>query len=338
MSPEIAVQLKLQEALQDRMDSNSHLGDRSRYIGASEIGNCLRRVTAAKLEPESFDAASMGRMLAGRALENEVVQLVRTALNGRLRNTGRNQLEAVDAVIPFKAHPDGRIMGDDDRGDGLLEVKTASTTAFKRYQKDGLPQQYLDQVQAQMGLTGLTWALVVLVSRENLAETCTFLTQFNREHYTELYNRALRWMEAMKSDLPLDFVKGEPDRGYCFNCPVAHRCPEHLAQKDAVAAGEIPAVVSLELEAELEELASVESALDPLQERSRELRDRIKEVMEGLGATKTSLPSGVINLVTTSRSNFDAKALQRELPEIHQRFLRTSASTHLRITFRGESA
>lgn len=338
MSPELSITLKLHEALQDRLDGNSRLGDRRCYLGASEVGTCLRRVTAAKLEPESFDTASMGRMLAGRALENEVVQLVRTALNGRLRNTGRNQMEAVDPFIPFKAHPDGRIIGDDERGDGLLEVKTASTTVFKRFQKDGLPQQYLDQVQAQMGLTGLGWALVVLVSRENLAETCTYLTQFNREHYTELYNRAVRWQEAIKTDSPLDFVKGEPDRGYCFNCPIAHECPEHLARRKSIAKEEIPETVSLELDAELEELASVETSLEPLQERSRELRERIKSVLEDLGSPKVSVSSGVAQLVTSTRSSFDAKALHREAPEVHRRFLRTTTFTNLRVSFRGESA
>ena len=122
MSPETLVPLNLQEALQTRLEANSRLSHRHTYLGASEVGGCLRRVVAAKLQSEQFDSASMGRMLAGRALENEVVQLVRTALNGRLRNTGRNQLEVLHLELPFRAHPDGRIVGDDDQGDGVLEV------------------------------------------------------------------------------------------------------------------------------------------------------------------------------------------------------------------------
>lgn len=128
--------LPFHQALLTRMEPPSRLADRRSYIGASEVGNCLRRVVASKLTPDTLDSASMGRMLAGRVMENEVVQLVRIALNGHLRNTGRNQLEMIHPELPFHAHPDGRIVGDE--GDGVLEVKTASATVFKRYQSEGL--------------------------------------------------------------------------------------------------------------------------------------------------------------------------------------------------------
>jgi len=107
MNVPIVDQAGMQLALQSRMEQNSRLGDRTQYIGASEVGSCLRHVVSSKLYPEPFDQASMGRMLAGRAMENEVVQLVRLALNGRLRNTGRVQLDLHHPKLPFHAHPDG---------------------------------------------------------------------------------------------------------------------------------------------------------------------------------------------------------------------------------------
>ena len=244
MNVPILDQAGMQFALQSRMEQNSKLGDRSQYIGASEIGSCLRRVVLSKLNPEPFDLASMGRMIAGKAMENEVVQLVRITLNGRLRNTGRVQLDLCHPTLPFHAHPDGRIIGGFDGldGDGVLEVKTASASTFKRFQSDGLPQNYQDQVQAQMGLAGLTWALLVLVSRENLAEMTTFTIRFDPEHYAELEVRATKAANALKNNIQND-LPGEPERGFCHTCPYSGNCALFQGLRRAGESGEVAEVM-----------------------------------------------------------------------------------------------
>jgi len=343
MTPTIITQAAIYTALQTRMEQNARLGDRTQYIGASEVGSCLRRVVSSKLYPEPLDLASMGRMLAGRAMENEVVQLVRLALNGRLRNTGRVQLDLHHPTLPFHAHPDGRIIGGFDGldGDGVLEVKTASASTFKRYQSDGLPQNYLDQVQAQMGLSGLTWALVVLVSRENLAEMATFIIRFDHRHYARLEERATRAMRVMTScvetyniqnDLP-----GEPDRGFCHTCPYSANCDVFQAQREAGKRGEIPEVTRLQLECQLEELAELESIAEPAQERITELRDQVKVALQMSGANKVLLENGIVQMVDSSRTSFDSKALQRDAPDMYAHFQKTSTFSTLRITHKGDS-
>ena len=331
MKAETLVPLHLQAALTSRLDHNARLGDRRSYVGASEVGSCLRKVVASKLTPEPFDTPSMGRMLAGKAMENEVVQLVRLALNGSLRNTGRNQMEAVHPELPFYAHPDGRIVGED--GDGILEVKTASTALFKRYSKDGLPQSYIDQVQTQLGLSGLSWGLVVLVSRENLAEVETFRIPYSPVSFEHLVERARTASEAMK----LGFLpSGEPERGYCFSCPFAKDCPEHQAQRKALSDGELPDVKRLELECQLEELAGLESDLEPMQERVTELRNRLKDHLLDSGIGRVALEGGTVQLIASSRTSLDGKTLQREAPEVYQRYLRTTTFSTLRVIFHGD--
>ena len=335
MNVETLHPLELKEALQARMAADARLPDRQAYLGASEVGTCLRRVVAAKISPEPFDAPSMGRMLAGRALENEVVQLVRIALNGRLRNTGRVQLELRHPNLPFRAHPDGRIVGNGEEGDGVLEVKTASASLFKAFQKEGLPQAYVEQVQAQLGLSGLSWGLVVLVSRENLAELGTFLIQFDPDIWDGLVVRAEAWQEAMSTgELPV----GEPDRGHCHSCTMARDCPQHQARRESAAKGELPELTLLELECLAEELASLEQELDPLQQRSGDLKERLKTILQAFGVGQVELESAAVNLVPSIRTSLDAKAIQREAPELYQRFLKTSTIATLRITFRGEHA
>ena len=339
MDSESSIPVPLHQAISRRLNDNARLGDRRSYVGASEIGSCLRRVVSSKLFPEPFDQASMGRMLAGKAMENEVVQLVRIALNGRLRNTGRVQLELKHPSLPFHAHPDGRIIGGlaGLDGDGVLEVKTASASTFKRYQSDGLPQIYIDQVQAQMGLSGLLWALVVLVSRENLAEMTTFTMKFDSDHFTRLESRAALIATALRENNIQEELKGEPERGFCHTCAYSDNCAVYQAQREAGKRGEIPEVTRLQLECQLEELASLESMSGPMQDRISELRDQVKTALLSSGATKVVLDCGTVQMVESSRTSFDSKSFQREAPDIYARFQKTSTFSNLRITTRGVS-
>jgi len=324
----------MQLALRSRLEQNARLGDRTKYIGASEIGSCLRRVVLSKLYPKPFDQASMGRMLAGKAIENEVVQLVRIALNGRLRSTGRAQLDLHHPSLPFHAHPDGHIIGGFDglEGDGVLEVKTTSASTFKRFQSDGLPQNYLDQVQAQMGLSsGLTWALVVLVSRENLAEMTTFTVRFDPEHYARLEARATKAIDVLTYNIQNE-LPGEPDRGFCHTCPYAANCAVFLSLRRAGESGEVAEVVRLQLECQMDELVNLEHELDPLQERTTELREQIKTTLADYLINRVVLERGVLQMVTSTRTNFDSKALLRDAPDLYNRYLKTSTFTNLRVT------
>ena len=339
MQSESSIPIPLHEAISTRLNDNPRLGDRRSYIGASEIGSCLRRVVSSKLFPEPFDQASMGRMLAGKALENEVVQLVRIALNGRLRNTGRVQLDLKHPTLPFHAHPDGRIIGGFDglKGDGVLEVKTASSNTFRRFQSEGLPIHYLDQVQSQMGLSGLQWAMVVLVSRENLADQTTFTIRFNPEHYAQLEERAARATGVLTHNNILTELSGEPDRGFCFSCPFSRNCESFCALREAGQRGEVPEVTRLQLECQLEELSSLESLSGPMQDRISELRNQVKTALLNTGASKVVLDNGTVQMVESSRTSFDSKLLQREAPDLYARFQKTSAFSTLRITIRGVS-
>jgi len=318
-------------ALQSRLEQNARLGDRTQYIGASEIGSCLRRVVCSKLYPEPFDNASMGRMLAGKALENEVVQLVRIAINGQIRNTGRVQLDLQHPTLPFRAHPDGRITGDADN-DGVLEVKTASSATYKRFQSEGLPANYISQVQGQMGLSKLSWALVVVVSRENLAEMAQFTIRFDPEHFAALERRATLAAAVLQDVNLLDQLEGETENGFCHTCPYSDHCTAFQTKREAGKRGEIPEVTRLQMECALEELSELEAISGPAQERIAELRDQVKAALLNSGASKVLLDNGTVQMVESSRTSFDSKSLQREAPDLYNRFQKTSTFSTLRIT------
>lgn len=328
----IPVPLSLVPALQARLVGGRVFESRSSYFGASEIGLCLRATIGGKLEPQPLDALSMGRMLAGRALENEIVQIIRAMLPGQVRETGRAQQELHHPELPFRAHPDGRITG--DSGDALLEVKTASAATFKRYVEHGLPEHYVDQVQAQMGLAGIHKAIVVLASRENLAQVQVFEVSFEPGRFALLEERAATGaLHLAQGTLP----EGEPERGFCVTCPMASSCGAMQERRSAGQRGEIPALLKLQLEAQAEELSELESSLEPLLTRASELREQIRQSLDLSGAKRIHLDSATVQLVSNSRTSFDSKALLRESPEIYNRFLKTTTFTNLRVSWkRGE--
>ena len=77
--------------------------------------------------------------------------------------------------------------------------------------------------------------------------------------------------------------------------------------------------------------------LDPLQARTTELREQIKTTLGTFGVQRVVLDGGTAQIISSTRTSFDGKALQRESPEIYSRFLKTSTYTTLRLNLKGAS-
>jgi uncharacterized protein (UPF0179 family) len=123
----------------------------------------------------------------------------------------------------------------------------------------------------------------------------------------------------------------------CHTCPYSAQCASYQAQREAGQRGEIPDVTRLQLECQLEELGSLEATLGPLQERVSELRDQVKTALVSAGANKVVLETSTIQIVESSRTSIEGKALQREAPDLYARFAKTSTCSSLRITYQGAS-
>ena len=119
---------------------------------------------------------------------------------------------------------------------------------------------------------------------------------------------------------------------------MARDCPQHQARRESAGKGELPELTLLELECLAEELASLEQELDPLQQRSGDLKERLKSILQAFGVGQVELEAAAVQVIPSIRTSLDAKAIQREAPELYQRFLKTSTIATLRITFRGEHA
>lgn len=120
--------------------SDPNLGDRSTYVGSSDIGGCPRKVVLEKLYPTPLDTASRLRQMRGHVGEALIEKLF--AVTGR---SYIHQLELIHPEEPFQAHVDFTFT-DDPHTAHIVEVKTVN----------GLPDDpfpsWLDQLHWQMGL------------------------------------------------------------------------------------------------------------------------------------------------------------------------------------------
>jgi hypothetical protein len=336
----------LNSALLERFHGGKTFEDRETYVGASEVGTCLRLVAWRKLHPaesQITDPKSAGRMRAGTILENEFVQMVRLALGGKVRETGGAQAEIVVPDAPMRLHPDGRILasaiadlagheihvlGVDGKpmvldalpeGDGALEIKTAASYQMRRFLREGLSLAYKDQTQCQTGSQGLKWGLLVLGSRENLEDVAVFFWHADPDAYEAAKERARRTMAAVEKIQAgiLEEQAGlpEPDteRGYCQYCPIADTCPALVAAKAVGDAAPIPP----DLLPDVEALAETYLELKPQADEFEEAKNTLRDLLINAGVTKGDvLPDGTKISMTLNKgkTTADAKALARKYP------------------------
>jgi hypothetical protein len=333
----------LSKAVYDRLGGGRSFSERDSYFGASEVGRCQRKVLAEKVatvpETEKFSVHGAWKVLMGRSMENEVVQVLRGA-GLMLRETGNKQVEVLHPGMPyFRCHPDGRVMapfehkGPED-GDGSLEAKSTSNYMAKIWIADGLPQDYLEQANSQMGLQGLKWGLFVAVWRETVKDAELpfvhwWILDFDAELYAQSEARAER-MEAARKVLAADWdaqeeprvlnldllPEGEPTRGYCEQCHLARTCKAYLNSAPDIAPGEaLPDAARLELEVILEELADVEPQWSPLDKRLKALKEQAKPLVPINIKRDFVLDGGTVKVGMKSVSDFSAERLLAAIRE-----------------------
>jgi CRISPR-associated exonuclease Cas4 len=118
------------------------LGDRSLYIGASDIGNCPRKVVLGKRQPVTHDTRTLLRFSRGHLVEDLLANIF-TAGGARFER----EAETVHPNEPFRAHLD--FLFGERRGRTplhILEVKSVSGIPGEPY------PSWVDQLYFQIGM------------------------------------------------------------------------------------------------------------------------------------------------------------------------------------------
>lgn len=141
---------------------------RQGFIGGTDIQHilwlepygCARRLWYQKTgAPQDREFSVTEPIVCGKRMEDSVAEDVKemTGWNIRRKKATANghELQRVDRAIVGQ-----------DRGPGVLEIKTVSGRAYWDWKRDGVPLGYLMQVQWYMRVLGWKWACLAALNRE----------------------------------------------------------------------------------------------------------------------------------------------------------------------------
>jgi hypothetical protein len=162
-----------------------------RYIGASSIGNpCVRAiwygykgVIGEAIDPKlqiTFDIGKKVEELILSYLEVSEVKIIRA-------NEESKFLYCEDSNIPeFQGHMDAILELGDRKV--ILEIKTAKSSSFSTFKKDGLKKwsnSYYAQLQSYMGMSSIYESIIIAINKDS-SEMHSEWVYFNEDDYINL--------------------------------------------------------------------------------------------------------------------------------------------------------
>ncbi len=259
-------------------DRAAFLAERKLGIGGSDAASlfnigwgCQRRLWYGKRStPEDFPREETDAMALGQFLEPWFAEKY-------AKQTSRH-LEIQMHVYSHPIHTELRVnvdrfvwkdYGDHGEGFGVLEIKSCGRAAFYKYKREGLPEDYILQLQWGMMVTGATWGSFAIGCRDD-----GNLMYWDHEADAKLHAEMLAagpafWATVENGPIP-DAL--EPDDRRCQQCEFRVTCQGS-------------ALVELAPESDY----TPDESLRPLVQEFIERRDLRKEASELFEETKAEL-------------------------------------------------
>lgn len=279
---------------------SSHLGDRTVYVGASDIAGCPRKAALGKQTPSDYDIKTLLRFSRGHAAQAMYADFFRTG--GALFE---EEVEVKHPQFPeIRCHIDFLFYA--NRQTKRLHVVEMKST-------DGIPDEpyasWVDQLHVQMGLLHLTLdpeveiggsILVVDLNAGTYREFNNYAP--NKLVFNQLMEKGQHILAATRGDCA---PKTEP--GFlCGYCSFRHGCPAHAIDMDLPPEIHDAGKAYLELN---EQKKGIEARLEVLKNEILTFTDGVfKGASDGILVTVTSVADSVI---------VDSKKLKNSYPDIY---------------------
>ncbi len=289
---------------------SAELGDRTQYIGSSDVGSCARKVYLQKQDPSEPDFNTMMRFSRGHVAEILLDNMFTAAGVKHLYDT---QVEVVHPDHPLKAHIDFLFYADFDGKPQLhvIEVKSVSTIPDEPY------STWIDQLNFQLGLLRLKYPVGKLGGSILAIDlNAGAVHQFNGFDYNEtlfnyLCNRGLNMLECLAGT-------EEPSTSTSFLCSYCSYRPDCPAM----------ALPEVELPPEIEAMANKFIELNDIRyEADRRMRGIREGLLEFTGPIFKGR-SETIDLVVSSVAPsmiVDSKLLKKQYPDVYPEVLKERA-------------
>lgn len=309
--------------------------DRSKGIGGSEWGHvldippygCRRRLWYQKTGvPEDFSPETTLVMERGTELED----IVARRWQREREKAGRRVRLVKPKIVPLRSpdwwigHVDRLIHGD-ERGVGVLEIKTANQFVFRKIKTEGPPPGYAAQVLHYMHLHKCNWGVLVVLWPDGW-EMIEFQFEFDAELHQKMLESGHEFMRHCSSGV-------EPER-HPGDYPGCRSCPWRLTCQDVNIA---PAPQDTECEVlddrNFEVLLAQSSELSNLvKEAENSLQEVNAKIRESLG-DRQAVQCGRFRVYykPQTRVQIDTTRLRKEKPEVASEYEKTIVSRPLLI-------
>jgi hypothetical protein len=319
----------IRSALYDFAASSSRAWshDRSQTVGASEVGQCARKVFWLKNEGDATygvprDAGyvdTWGARVRGSVYEDQFwYPALKATFGGRLKFAGPEQKTFVSGFL--SATPDGLLTGmapgEVAPGSGL-EVMAECKTADPRTNLSEAKAENVYQTHVQMGMVREltdyrpTHSILSYTDASFWSEVKEFVISFDQKIYDTAKARAAMIMTATSAaDLkPEGWIAGGRD---CEYCPFTEACG---IQRRSVPETNAPA--DPQFAAECADLAlsikHAERKRDVFDEQARSLQEELKSRLRAKGVRK--IPNVVSWSSVKGRESYDNKAIREAAAE-----------------------
>ena len=277
------------------------LGDRSTYIGASDIGGCPYKTVMSKRQPPVNSLEQELIFFRGHIAE----EFVSRGLSGL---KVEDQVEVVSELngFPLKAHLDRLVKGKDR--DVIIEVKSTSAPLYEPY------ESWVFQVTYQMGLmfekTGKMPDAYVLALDVNSGWIEEFKIEFDDAIFEICLSKAEHIIDALEG-------RCEPKaivQYYCGSCPFKMQCP-----KQGKFAEDLPSALQEDIE--------FVKAFKVMQKEAKKREARIKEYMVNMGidAFKDEATDTVVTTKEMQSTRIDTKKLKEFHLDVYEECVKTSS-------------
>lgn len=289
---------------------SAELGDRTQYIGSSDVGSCARKVYLSKKNPKAHSFSTMLKFSRGHVAETLIEDIFNAAGVKDLYDT---QVEVKHPDHPLKAHVDFLFYSDFDNTPQLhvIEVKSVNGIPDEPY------PQWIDQLSFQLGLLRLQYPegklggsiLAIDLNAGKMHQFNGF--EYNESLFNYLCSRGLYLLDCMAEK-----DEAKPSVSHlCGFCSYRSDCP----------AMSMPQV---ELPPEIEMLANKYVELNSVKNNAdKQLKNIRQELMDFTGPVFKGRSETVDLVVSSVASSMvvDSNLLKNNYPDIYPEVMKERA-------------
>ena len=279
------------------------LGDRRNYLGASDIGQCPRKVILERINPKEHDLATLLRFERGHMAE-EIVAKVFTAA-GFTNFERQVEIDVSSEKVPFLVHIDFLFSSKIDKVKSILEVKSGSvpSTPYGSWesqlyiQMGAVAEQYPDHtVKGALLSLDLANGEIGFFPGYQPNETVFQSLKTKAEEIWSDYQALVQGHEVELATEP-----GLLCGGYC----------NHLLGCPRFAAQEAPEMAGI-----LEDLQRLQAKEKSLKARMEPMKKNLLTVVQTVGAIKVN--NSILAKRSQSRKSLNMEKLEAFLTDLGQ--------------------